>query len=127
HWGQVDFSGEVKIICFGSIRAIIADAIIRLIDKGIKVSLITLRLLAPLPVKELQRELADASDVIVVEQNHGAQLFHYLASLLFYQAGFSSRLHSYAKPGPVPFTSADIVLFIERVIAENKPAEKTDE
>ncbi|MGB5444085.1 MAG: 2-oxoacid:acceptor oxidoreductase subunit alpha, partial [Psychromonas sp.] len=42
HWGQVDFSGEVKIICFGSIRAIIADAIIRLIDKGIKVSLITL-------------------------------------------------------------------------------------
>ncbi|HEY5715709.1 MAG TPA: 2-oxoacid:acceptor oxidoreductase subunit alpha [Psychromonas sp.] len=127
HWGQVDFAGELKIICFGSIRAIIFDALMRLIKKGINVSLITLRLLAPLPVKELQRELAGASHVIVIEQNHGAQLFHYLASLLFYQPDFSSQLHSYANPGPVPFCSAEIVLFIEQLLADNNHGERGDD
>lgn len=123
HWGQVDYSGDVKIICFGSIHAIILGALIPLIDKGIRASLITLRLLSPLPVKVLQTELAGASHVIVIEQNHGAQFFHYLASQLFDQPGLAHKFHSYAKPGPVPFRSAEIVQFIAQVVAENKKGE----
>ena len=83
-------------------------------------SLITLRLLAPLPLEQLQDALSGATHIVVIEQNHGGQLFHYLASQLFYQADISGRLHSFAKPGPVPFTSLEVVQFIEQAVFLNK-------
>lgn len=123
HWGEVDYSGDVKIICYGSIRAIILDALKALTSKGINASLITLRLLAPLPIEQLQDALSGAAHIIVIEQNHGAQLFHYLASQLFYSADLSGKLHSFAKPGPVPFSGSDIVHFVEQAILLNKQGE----
>ncbi len=127
HWGQVDHCGDIKIICFGSIRSIIFDALTPLTNKGIDASLIALRLLAPLPIKQLQGALSAATHIIVIEQNHGGQLFHYLASQLFYQAGFSAKLHSFAKPGPVPFSSAEIVQFVEHATLLNKQGETAND
>ena len=123
YWGEVENSGDVKIICYGSIRAIISDALKSLTSKGINASLITLRLLAPLPHDQLQDALSGATHIIVIEQNHGAQLFHYLASQLFYQAEHSGKLHSFAKPGPVPFSCLDIVQFVEQAILLKKQGE----
>ena len=38
NWGQIEHSGDVKIICYGSIRAIILDALKLLTKKGINTS-----------------------------------------------------------------------------------------
>ncbi len=123
YWGQVDGSGNVKVICYGSIRAIILDALTGLKNKGINAALISLRLLAPLPLEQLKEALSGAAHIIVIEQNHGAQLFHYLASQLFYLRDLPGKLHSFAKPGPVPFSSSDIAHFIEQVVLSERQGE----
>jgi 2-oxoglutarate ferredoxin oxidoreductase subunit alpha len=127
YWGRIDHSGEVKIICYGSIRAIILDALKLLTSRGIDVCLITLRLLAPLPAAQLQEALTGATHIIVIEQNHGGQLFHYLASQLFSYADLTGKLHSLAKPGPVPFGSVEVAQFIEQTILSNKQGETDHE
>jgi 2-oxoglutarate ferredoxin oxidoreductase subunit alpha len=127
HWGQLDYSGDIKIICYGSIRPIICDALNILKIKGINAALITLRLLAPLPVEQLRSELAGASHIVVIEQNHSAQLFHYLASQLFYQSDFTAGLYSYAEPGPVPFTCIAVVDFIEQALGSNREKGENNE
>lgn len=127
HWGEIEHSGAIKIICFGSLRAIILDALNALTQKGIDAELITLRLLAPLPVTQLQACLAGATHIIVVEQSHSGQLFHYLAAQLFKLAEFSRGAYSLAKPGPVPFSCTEIVRFVEQTTQFNKQGEKSNE
>ncbi|MFT6985687.1 MAG: 2-oxoglutarate ferredoxin oxidoreductase subunit alpha [Psychromonas sp.] len=127
YWGQIDNQGDVKIICFGSLHAIILDALTLLTQKGIAASLITLRLLAPLPIEQLQECLSGATHIIVIEQSHGGQLFHYLASHLFKLAEFSAASYSLAKPGPVPFSSAEVADFVEQTARLNKQGEKVND
>ncbi len=60
-------------------------------------------LLSPLCSDKLEQALAGCSRVLVVEQNHGGQLYHHLLGHV------GRELESLALPGPVPLDPAAIV------------------
>jgi 2-oxoglutarate ferredoxin oxidoreductase subunit alpha len=103
-WAQVSGSGPVALVSFGSSSAAVAEAADQLADLGVGTRVISLRLLAPLQATALGAALAGCSLVVVVEQNHSAQLFHYLRG----QLDFQQPVHSYAIAGPVPLAAENI-------------------
>lgn len=113
-WARVSGEGAVALVCFGSASAAVEEAAELLGESGLQVRTISLRLLAPLPSQELLAELQACSQIVVVEQNHGAQLFHYLRG----QVDFPAPLSSYAVAGPVPLSAGNIQQFVQEVVAQ---------
>ena len=63
--------------------------------------------------KALAAALAGSERVVVIEQNHGAQLYHYLKG----QMDFEPAVHSYAVAGPVPLNAQQIANYVLEVTA----------
>ena len=104
--GQVD--ERPVILCMGSVTATALEAQAAMAGAGREVAVLSLRLLAPLPTKQLATLLASGTRLLVVEHNHGAQLWHYLRSLLP-QLAFESL----ALPGPTAIQPRDIYTALE--------------
>ena len=113
-WAELAGDGEVALISFGSSSAAVAEASALLAEQGLDTRSVSLRLLAPLQVESLSSALAGAARVIVVEQNHSAQLFQYLRG----QMDFPQHLHSYAQAGPVPLNAQQIAQYVLEVSAQ---------
>jgi 2-oxoglutarate ferredoxin oxidoreductase subunit alpha len=111
-WARISGDGPVVLLAFGSAASAIEEAASLLDAAGIEVTTVALRLLAPLPAAALAAVLADCSQLVVVEQNHGAQLCHYLRSQLELPPW-----SSYAVPGPVPLSAEAIARFTMEVLA----------
>jgi 2-oxoglutarate ferredoxin oxidoreductase subunit alpha len=112
-WAECSGQGDTALVCFGSSAAAVAEAAGLLAAEGTSTRLIALRLLAPLQADALSAALDGANRVVVVEQNHGAQLYHYLRG----QLDFTQPLHSYAVAGPVPLNAGNIANYIAEVTA----------
>ncbi len=112
-WARIAGSGSVALLCFGSASAAVAEAAERLAEKGIETRSVALRLLAPLQREALTSALDGADQLVVVEQNHSAQLCHYLRG----QMDFQQALYSYAVAGPVPLNPEKIADYVSGVIA----------
>jgi len=72
------------------------------------VRVVGLRVIAPLPTEQIARSLAGARRVIVVEQNHGAQLYHYLLG----RKAIPTTAESVARPGPLPYRPSEIASYV---------------
>lgn len=105
HWARVQGEGDLALVCFGSASAAVGVAASLLEARGIACRVIALRLLAPLPEALWQQATAGVSRMLVVEQNHGAQLWRYLRGLF----NLPRVAGSHALPGPVPLDPAAIV------------------
>jgi 2-oxoglutarate ferredoxin oxidoreductase subunit alpha len=103
-WGDVWGEGGTAILTFGSGIGAAQEAARRLAAAGQPVRVIGLRVLSPLPKKALACALNGVRRVVVMEQNHGAQLYRYL---LAHQA-IPADAESFARPGPLPFRPAEI-------------------
>lgn len=103
-WAEISGDGELALIGFGSSTAVISEAAAHLAQRGHAVKTIALRLLAPLQKAPLMATLDGCNYLFVVEQNEGAQLYHYLRSEL--PAEISMK--SYARPGPVPLNAFEV-------------------
>jgi 2-oxoglutarate ferredoxin oxidoreductase subunit alpha len=68
------------------------------------VRIIALRLLAPLQRTQLIAAIGD-TPVLVVEQNHQGQLWHYLHA----QRVLPAKAQLLARPGPLPLRPGEIV------------------
>lgn len=112
-WARIEGEGDLALVCFGSASAAVGEAADLLAERGMGSRVISLRLLAPLPVDKLQAAIAGCSHVCVVEQNHGAQLYHYLRG----QMDFAMPVQRYSRAGPVPLSGAAIAQYIEEVTA----------
>jgi 2-oxoglutarate ferredoxin oxidoreductase subunit alpha len=112
-WARVEGDGPVALVSFGSSSAAVAEAA-GLLAVGTRV--ISLRLLAPLPVAAFSAALQGCSAVFVVEQNHSGQLFHYLRG----QLDFRQPVHSYALAGPAPLVPENIAQAITKAIAQER-------
>ena len=104
-WGEVRGSGTLCILTWGSVSGAVFEAAERLGSQGIKVRAIALRLLAPLPRQPLLQALEGAQRVWVIEQNQGAQLFHYLHA----ERTLPDDARSMARPGPLPIRPWEIL------------------
>jgi 2-oxoglutarate ferredoxin oxidoreductase subunit alpha len=111
-WAQVDGDGSVALLSFGSSSAAVGEAAELLAERGVATRVISLRLLAPLQIAALSAALAGSERVVVVEQNHGRQLFHYLKG----QQDFAQPVHSYAMAGPAPLAAENIAQAVAEVL-----------
>ncbi|WOJ92152.1 2-oxoacid:acceptor oxidoreductase subunit alpha [Congregibacter variabilis] len=112
NWGETYGTGPVALMCFGSAAAALVTAYDKLLSAGMDCRVIALRLLAPLPVEQLMNALDGCSRIIVIEQNHSAQLLHYLRGYL----EFSGKFYGVATPGPVPLSPAAIVTAVSEAL-----------
>ena len=78
YWGECWGGGDVAVLAFGSTIAPAREAARRLASAGHQVRVIALRVLSPLPMDALKRALSGVRRIIVIEQNHSAQLYHHL-------------------------------------------------
>ncbi|MCB1759973.1 MAG: 2-oxoglutarate synthase, partial [Gammaproteobacteria bacterium] len=109
HWAEIRGAGENCLIAWGSSSGPAFEAAERLSDAGRATRVVAIRLLSPLPEARLLEALAGTSRILTVEQNHGAQLFHYLHSKNLLPDG----ARALAKPGPLPIRPGEIVKMIE--------------
>ncbi|MBO0758235.1 MAG: 2-oxoglutarate synthase, partial [Bradyrhizobiaceae bacterium] len=103
-WGDVWGKGDTAIVTFGSSVGPAREAARRLTVCGRPTRVIALRVLSPVPRKSLARALDGARRVIVLEQNHGAQLYRHLLG----QKAIPSTAESIARPGPLPFRPSEL-------------------
>ena len=103
-WADVEGEGDAAVITFGSVTGTVREAVARAAAQGARVRLIALRLLAPAQPERLAEVLAGVTRVLVVEQNHGAQLYRYLRSVY----DLPARPASFHRPGPLPLRPAEL-------------------
>ena len=60
------------------------------------------------PMESITRALNGVRRIIVVEQNHGAQLYHHLIG----QKAIPPSAESVARPGPLPFRPSEIASYV---------------
>ncbi|WBY03201.1 2-oxoacid:acceptor oxidoreductase subunit alpha [Ramlibacter tataouinensis] len=102
-WADIEGDGPLAVITFGSASGPVHEAARRAAAQGVPLKRVTLRLLAPLEPELLAQALAGVERVMVVEQNHGAQLLRYLRGI-----ADLPHPHSFHKPGPLPLRPAEI-------------------
>jgi len=103
-WADIEGSGAAAVITFGSTTAAVREAVARAAAAGIDVRLIAIRLLAPAQPARLAAALDGVDRVLVIEQNHGAQLFRYLRSM-YDLPGKPAAFH---RPGPLPLRPGEL-------------------
>jgi 2-oxoglutarate/2-oxoacid ferredoxin oxidoreductase subunit alpha len=108
-WAEIRGNGRLCLITWGSSAAAVLEAAERLEARGRAVRVIALRLLAPLRRAELLRALEGAERVWVVEQNQGAQLYHYLHA----EQALPAHARSLARPGPLPLRPGEILAALD--------------
>ena len=104
HWAEVEGTGDFVVLTWGSTAAPVREAAARARAEGMHVKTVAVRLLAPLQLDALARELDGARRVLVVEQNESGQFHRYLRSLCDLPADTRSVHH----PGPLPVTADEI-------------------
>ena len=104
HWAEVEGTGDFVVLTWGSTAAPVREAAARARAEGMHVKTVAVRLLAPLRLDALARELDGARRVLVVEQNESGQFHRYLRSLCDLPADTRSVHH----PGPLPVTADEI-------------------
>ena len=111
-WADIDTApggdATLAVITFGSITGGVREAVARAALQGVHVRLIALRLLAPALPERLAEALAGVAQVLVVEQNHGAQLYRYLRAM----HDLPGRAASFHRPGPLPLRPAELTAAI---------------
>jgi 2-oxoglutarate ferredoxin oxidoreductase subunit alpha len=104
-WADVEGEGEVAVITFGSTTAAVREAVLRAAGQGVKARLISIRLLAPAQPERLAEALDGVTRVLVVEQNHSAQLYRYLRSVY----DLPGKPASFHRPGPLPLRPGEVM------------------
>jgi 2-oxoglutarate ferredoxin oxidoreductase subunit alpha len=107
-WGEVSGEGDTAIIAIGSSVGPAREAARRLAALGHPIRVIALRQLAPVPRAALAHALSGVKRTVVLEQNHGAQLYHYLRG----HGAVAPDSESIARPGPLPFRPAELTAYL---------------
>jgi len=92
------------VVTFGSSTGPVREAIARANADGVRVRLVSMRLLAPAQPAKLAAALEGAKRVLVVEQNHGGQLLKHLRS----EFELPGEVKSFRRPGPLPIRAQEV-------------------
>jgi 2-oxoglutarate ferredoxin oxidoreductase subunit alpha len=103
-WADVEGEGDIAVITFGSATAPVREALARVAGHGVHARLVALRLLAPLDAERVASAPDGVRRVLVVEQNHGAQLYRYLRAM----TDLPGRAASFHRPGPLPLRPGEL-------------------
>jgi len=103
-WADIEGDGEIAVVTFGSCTGAAREAIARARAAGVKVRLVSMRLLAPARPKLLAAALEGVDRVLVVEQNHGGQFLRYRRA----EFELPGAVRSYRHPGPLPIRPEEV-------------------
>jgi 2-oxoglutarate ferredoxin oxidoreductase subunit alpha len=103
-WADVEGEGDAAVLTFGSVTPAVREAVLRAAAQGVRLRFIALRLLAPAQPEALARALAGVARVLVVEQNHSAQLYRYLRAVY----DLPGKPASFHRPGPLPLRPGEL-------------------
>jgi len=103
-WADIEGDGDAAVITFGSTTAAVREAVARAAREGVTVRLIAIRLLAPAQPEQLAAALEGVGQVLVIEQNHSAQLYRYLRSMY----DLPGKPASFHRPGPLPLRPREL-------------------
>ncbi len=104
YWADLEGDGDLAVITLGSTTGPVREAIRRAASDGVRVRLVSVRLLAPTRPERLAKALAGVKRILVVEQNHSRQFYRYLRS----EYDFLAPLASFAHPGPLPIRPDEV-------------------
>jgi 2-oxoglutarate ferredoxin oxidoreductase subunit alpha len=117
-WAEIEGEGPLAVITFGSSTAPVREALARARAAGVHAKLVAMRLIAPARTEALELALDGVRHVLVVEQNHGAQFFHYLRGWF----DLPGRPESFHRPGPLPLKPAELADAIVAAARRASPA-----
>jgi 2-oxoglutarate ferredoxin oxidoreductase subunit alpha len=103
-WADLEGTGSLAVITFGSASGPVREAVQRAASQGVDIRLMVLRLLAPLQPEVVALALEGVEHVMVVEQNHQAQLLRYLRGMV----DLPGRPSSFHRPGPLPLRPGEL-------------------
>ncbi len=105
-WADIegDAAADRAIITFGSCTGPVREGLARAAADGVAARLVSLRVLAPLPVAQLIAALEGVTRIVVIEQNHSAQLYKYLRA----ECDLPGRVTSLHRPGALQFSPGEI-------------------
>jgi 2-oxoglutarate ferredoxin oxidoreductase subunit alpha len=105
-WADVegDPASARAIVTFGSCTGPVREGLALAGADGVTARLVSLRLLAPLPVQQLAAALEGVQHVLVVEQNQSAQLYKYLRA----ECDLPGRVTSLHRPGALQYSPGEI-------------------
>jgi len=104
HWADRTGAGKTIVITWGSSTGAVQEALEILQAEGHGVRLLSLRLLSPIQPERMRDALDGVTKILVVEQSHGAQFYHYLRA--FYE--LPGEIRSMAIPGPLMIKPSDV-------------------
>ncbi len=110
-WAEIRGSGPRCIITWGSSNGAVLDTVRLLEEQGEVLRVIALRLLMPLQRAALHQALKGVEQILVVEQNHFGQLYHYLRA----EGALPDSAHSLAQPGPLPLRPGRILRALDEI------------
>ncbi len=105
HWADIEGDGELAVLTWGSTTSTVREAIARLpADLAAKLRLISLRLLLPAQPQKMIAALSGVKRVIVIEQNHGGQLYRFVRAWYDLPGDVQTK----HQPGPSVFRPGQI-------------------
>ena len=112
-----EYAGEgladVGIIAFGSTEGVLREAVERAEAEGITTAHLHLRLLAPLPVEQIEAFAAKCKKILVPELNYTGQLAGYL------RANTNIQVTPYHKDMGIPFVARELFDQIRALASQN--------
>jgi 2-oxoglutarate/2-oxoacid ferredoxin oxidoreductase subunit alpha len=115
HWADIEGDGELAVITWGSTTSAVREAIGRLpADLSSNLKLVSMRLLLPAQPDKLTDALRGVRRVMVIEQNHGGQLYRFLRA--WYD--LPENVASLCRPGPSVFRPDEIAAALRNWCAE---------
>jgi len=105
YWADIEGEGELAVLTWGSTTGAVREAAARLREDGRSLRVISMRLLAPLQTARLRQALAGCQRLLIVEQSHSAQFYHYLRA--HFDLPEATRV--YHTPGPLMITPESVI------------------
>jgi 2-oxoglutarate ferredoxin oxidoreductase subunit alpha len=104
HWATVEGASEFAVMTWGSLTGAVREAIARARAAGLNAKLIAPRLLSPVRPQDMATALSGVDHLLIVEQSHSAQFYHYLKA--HYDLPTDVRVTHQA--GPLPMRPGEI-------------------
>lgn len=104
---------DVGIICWGSSKGAVQQAVFRANGRGQKVAAFVPQLLYPFPYHQFRQFLASVNDVIIIELSYSAQFYKYLRTFLKLPEGHT---YLYKRSGGKNLTVTEVEEKIQKVL-----------
>ncbi len=107
---------DLGILCWGSSVGVVREAVDRLTALGLRVAAFAPRILMPLPKIEIERFVAAAKELLVIELSHAAQFHKYLRSEL----DLPRTTRVFARSGAKNLTVTEVMTEVRRALAREE-------